>query len=89
MKNDLRSLYNLYGFKSTSKELSQSYNIVTILDNNEIFISDGNNITLYNPQGFAKFTYSFDEKVYGLFPGASSRKYYILEETKTEEIGLK
>ncbi|SDB52939.1 hypothetical protein SAMN02910298_02711 [Pseudobutyrivibrio sp. YE44] len=83
------NVYNLYGLRTASKELSQSYNTVSILDNNEIFISDGNNITLYNHQGFAKFSYSFDEKVYGIIPGATSRRYYVLEETKTEEISLK
>ena len=60
-----------------------------IMDNNEIVVSNGNDITIYNLQGFAKFSYTFDEKIYGIIPGATSRRYYVIEETKTEEIGLK
>ncbi|QFJ54218.1 DUF5711 family protein [Pseudobutyrivibrio xylanivorans] len=83
------NIYNLYGLKTTSKELSESYNDISIMDNNEIVVSNGNDITIYNLQGFAKFSYTFDEKIYGIIPGATSRRYYVIEETKTEEIGLK
>ncbi len=81
--------YNLFGLRTTSKEIEDSYTYVSILDNNEVLLSDGNTITLYNLQGFAKFTYTFDETVYGVIPGPTSKRYYVIEETKTEEIELK
>ena len=34
------------------------------MDNNEIFIRNENEITIYNLQGIAKFNYKFDEVVY-------------------------
>ncbi len=83
------NVYNLYGLKTTTKEINESYSTISLLENNEIVVSDGNNITLYNLQGFEKFKYSFDEKVYIIVPGATSRKYYLVEENKTSEIGLK
>ena len=83
------NVYNLYGLKTTTKEINVSYSTISLLENNEIVVSDGNNITLYNLQGFEKFKYSFDEKVYIIVPGATSRKYYLVEENKTSEIGLK
>ncbi|SDH67162.1 hypothetical protein SAMN05421493_1032 [Pseudobutyrivibrio sp. 49] len=83
------NVYNLYGLKTTTKEINESYTEVSLMDNNEILISDGNNIAIYNLQGFEKFKYSFDEKVYSVIPGATSRRYYLIEESKTAEIGLK
>ena len=83
------NVYNLYGLKTTTKEINESYTEVSLMDNDEILISDGNNIAIYNLQGFEKFKYSFDEKVYSVIPGATSRRYYLIEESKTAEIGLK
>lgn len=83
------NVYNLYGLKTISKDITESYSEVSILDNNEILVTDGNNVTLYNLQGFARFSYSFDEKIYSIIPGATSRRYYLIEETKTEEISIK
>ena len=83
------NVYNLYGLKTTTKEITESYTEVSLLDNNEVLISDGNNITLCNLQGFEKFKYSFDEKIYSVIPGVTSRRYYLIEESKTAEIGLK
>lgn len=83
------NVYNLYGFKSITKDITESYSEVSLLDNDEILFSNGNEITLYNLQGFARFNYTFDENVYSIIPGLTSRKYYLIEETKTEEISLK
>ena len=83
------NVYNLYGLKTTTKEINESYTEVSLMDNDEILISDGNNITIYNLQGFEKFKYSFDEKIYSVIPGATSRRYYLIGENKTAEIGLK
>ncbi|MBR5637160.1 MAG: hypothetical protein IKW81_09555 [Pseudobutyrivibrio sp.] len=83
------NVYNLYGLKTSSKELTESYSDVVLLDNNEILFSDGNSISLYNLQGFEKFTNTFEEKIYAVIPGATSRRYYLIEESKTAEIGLK
>lgn len=86
--NELK-VYNLYGFKSISKEITDSYSTVVLLDNDEILLTDENSIVLYNLQGFAKFKYSFDEKIFTVIPGMTSRRYYLIEETNTEEISLK
>ena len=83
------NVYNLYGLKTTTKEITESFTEISLMDNNEVLISDGNNITIYNLQGFEKFKYTFDEKVYSVIPGATSRRYYLIEESRTEEIGLK
>ena len=83
------NVYNLYGLKTMSKDITESYTDVELLDSDEVLISDGNNITLYNLQGFPKFTYNFGETIYSVIPGETSKRYYLIEETKTEEIGLK
>lgn len=83
------NVYNLYGFRWISKEITQSYDKVEILDNDDIFIRNDDDVVIYNLQGIAKFKYSFDETVYAAIPGTSSRRYYLIEETKTEQIYIK
>ncbi|SCZ80563.1 DUF5711 family protein [Pseudobutyrivibrio xylanivorans] len=83
------NVYNLYGLKTTTKEITESFTDISLMENNEVLLSDGNNISIYNLQGFEKFKYTFDEKVYSVIPGATSRRYYLIEESRTEEIGLK
>lgn len=83
------NIYNLYGLKNTSKAIDISYTDVSILDNNEVCFSDGNEIVLYNLQGFKRFDYTFDDSVYSVIPGATSKRYYMIESGKTEEIILK
>ena len=83
------NVYNLYGFKWMSKEIDGSYDNVQIMDNNEIFLRNENEVTIYNLQGIAKFKYKFDEVVYNIIPGSSSRRYYLIEENKTELISIK
>ena len=83
------NVYNLYGFRWMSKEIDGSYESVQIMDNNEIFIRNENEITRYNLQGIAKFNYKFDEVVYNIIPGSTSKRYYLIEENKTEQICIK
>lgn len=83
------NVYNLYGFKWMSKEIDGSYDSVQMLDNSEIVLRNENEITIYNLQGIKKFNYKFDEVVYNIIPGSTSRRYYLIEETKTEEIYIK
>ena len=83
------SVYNLYGFKSISKEITDNFSDVSLMDNDEILLLGDNNIAIYNLQGFEKFHTNIDEKIFGVVPGVASRRYYLIEETKTEEIGLK
>ena len=83
------NVYNLYGFKCVSKTIENSYDNVSIMDNNEICIKNGNEVSIYNLQGFEKFNYSFDDTVYDVLPGNTSRRYYVIQRNKTEEIYLK
>lgn len=86
--NELK-VYNLYGFKNITKDITDSYSEVSLMDNDEILLMNDTDIAIYNLQGFEKFKSSFGEKIYSVVPGMTSRRYYLIEETKTEEIGLK
>jgi len=83
------NVYNLFGFRWMSKEITESYDNIQILDNNEIYITNGEDLTIYNLQGIVKFTHKFEEGVYNVIPGTTSRRYYIIEGNKTEEIYIK
>ncbi len=83
------NVYNLYGFKSVSKELDKNYEYVSLLDNNIVMLKNENEIALYNLQGFEKFKYKFDDTVYDVIPTTAEKRYYIIQKNKTEEIYLK
>ena len=83
------NVYNLYGFQCVSKAIDNSYESVTLLDNNKICIKNENEIALYNLQGFERFNYTFEESVYEVIPGTTSRRYYVIQKNKTEEIYIK
>ncbi|MCR5416098.1 MAG: DUF5711 family protein [Pseudobutyrivibrio sp.] len=83
------NVYNLFGFKWMSKEITDSYEQISILDNNEILLNDNGKIAIYNMQGFKKFEYDFGERIYTVLPGNTHKKYYLIEENKTEEIYIK
>lgn len=85
---NMLTVYNYKGFKCMSTELDESYSTIQFLDSNEVLVNDTGDISIYNLQGFKRFTYSFDENVYYVIPGTTSRRYYIIEETKTEEIHI-
>ncbi len=83
------NVYNLYGFRCMSKVFDDSYDDISVLSSKEILVNEDGNISIYNLQGFKKFSYDFDESVYAVIPGNTSRRYYIIEESQTEEIYIK
>lgn len=83
------NVYNLYGFRCLSKEILESYETISMMENNEILLNSDGSISIYNLQGFNKFSSDFDENIYSVIPGNTSRRYYLIEETKTEEIHIK
>jgi hypothetical protein len=72
-----------------SKEINNSYEDVSLLDNDIILLKNENDIALYNLQGIEKFSYTFDESVYDVIPTTAAKRYYIIQRDKTEEIYLK
>lgn len=83
------NVYNLYGFKNVSKEVDNSYEEVSILENDYILLKNENEIALYNLQGIEKFNYKFDEVVYDVISTTAAKRYYVIQKDKTEEIYLK
>ncbi|MCR5580777.1 MAG: DUF5711 family protein [Pseudobutyrivibrio sp.] len=82
------NVYNLYGFRWMSKQID-SYDTIDILDNSEIYLKNGNEVSIYNLQGFRRFNYAFDEGVYNIIPGSTAKRYYVIGDSKTQEIYIK
>ncbi len=83
------NVYNLYGFRWISKEIDSNYDDVDILSNNDIYLKDGNEVFIYNLQGFLKFNYTFEETIYDVIPATTSRRFYLITDSSTEEIYIK
>ncbi|WP_028243109.1 DUF5711 family protein [Pseudobutyrivibrio ruminis] len=83
------NVYNLYGFKCVSREIDNSYEDVSLLENDMVLLRNENDVALFNLQGIEKFSYTFDETVYDVIPTTAAKRYYIIQKDKTEEIYLK
>ena len=80
------TMYNLYGIKCFSTEITDSYTDIQIMNNKEVLMIDENKVDIYNSFGTHRFSYSFG---YTVVPDKMVRRYKVIEETKTEEIQLK
>lgn len=82
-------VYNYYGFKNMSVDLTESYDKVYLMDNNEVVVSDSHIVSIYNQFGVNRFKQRFDPIIYKVMPGTMSSRYYLIEERFTEEISIK
>lgn len=86
---DRMDVYNPNGYRNMSVDLDDSYDDVYIMSNNEIVLQDSHNISVYNIYGVNRFKKRFDANIYKVMPGSMSSRYYLVEETYTEEISIK
>lgn len=80
--------YNMSGRVKFEKEIKLSYNDVKILDNNEIMLTNGQDVELYTSYGVKKFEYTFDDNLYNIIP-ITGENYIFVRNGKTESVKLK
>lgn len=83
------TVYNLLGFKLMDKCVNDDYDDVILMENDEICLIKENELSIYNLVGFNRFHSTFGERVYAVFPGVTSKRYYILNPNTTDEIVIK
>lgn len=82
------TVYSLGGRERFSKDIEISYKDISLLSNNEIFVSDGSQVNLYSRFGVKKFTYRFDGTIYEVIPQSGSRNYVFVESGGIERAKL-
>lgn len=83
------TLYTTGCTKRFSKEIDASYSKCEILDNNEIFLTDGKTATIYNSFGEKKFQKEFEGDVSSIIPAGGQKGYYLLAGGEFQRISLK
>ena len=83
------TVYSMNGFKKFAKDLDIAYHEIELMANNEIVVTNGEDVNIYTMQGIKKFAYTFETSIYKIIPGSSSTRYIFLETGKTELVKLK
>ncbi|SEJ18709.1 hypothetical protein SAMN02910453_2308 [Lachnospiraceae bacterium A10] len=80
--------YNMSGHKKFDREIDLSYTDVEMLENNEILLTNGQDVELYTSYGIKKFEYSFDDYLYSMIP-IGGNNYIFVMNGQTESVKLK
>ena len=76
------------GHKKYDRTIDISYTDCKMLSNNEIWITDGENVALYTSYGIKKFEYTFDTNIYDMIP-ITGNNYLLVLNGETESVKLK
>ncbi len=88
MDNQLH-LYTMAGQEQFETSVHGSYTSCKINDNNEVVLSDRQNINLYTKYGIHKFSYKSEEMIYEILPWDGTTNYYLIKKKATEKIRLR
>lgn len=83
------TVYNMYGMRCFTRRIDEAYTEISILKDNEIMLSNGQEVNLYNLQGVHRFSYVFDNTVYKMIPDLLGMYYTVIKDNYTEVIRLK
>lgn len=83
------TVYSMNGFKKFEKNLEIDYNQMELMENNEIFVTNGKDVNIYTMQGIKKFAYTFETGIYKIIPEKSFGRYIFLESDKTEIVKVR
>lgn len=81
--------YSVNGVKRFSKEIDVSYNKCELMDNNEVFMSDGKTASIYTTLGVRKFYHEFESDVSDIIPTDNLWNYYLLQAGELSRIKIK
>lgn len=73
------TMYTMSTSKKYSKKIDDTYNRLKLLENDEVFITDGTHTTIITPLGIEKFSNDFGGDVSDMLAGSGARNYYLLQ----------
>ncbi len=82
------TIYNLNGRPRYTKDLDIAYKKVELMSNDEVFITDGSRVNLFNSRGLLRFDTTLDTYIYKAFPLSTRREYAIIVTGAIERIKL-
>ena len=88
LKNTIE-LYSVNGMRCFKKPVDMTYDSLYIMDDNEVVLSDGRTVTMYNRFGVKHFSYTFKNTVYKIIPRGKANEYMIITQDSAEGIRLR
>ena len=82
-------VYDMSGRLKLEQEFDMSYQTIEFLDNHEICIRDEFRCVIYTLRGIRKFAYEFENTLYRIISGSTSRRYTFILDGVMEQVKLK
>ncbi|MDD6194171.1 MAG: DUF5711 family protein [Lachnospiraceae bacterium] len=83
------NVYSGNGFPRCERKVSGTYSKAEMLSNNEVYLSDGETVSIYTLYGIKKFAYTFDTGIYKIIPGDSAKRYYLVLDNRIADVRIK
>jgi hypothetical protein len=85
---DTVKLYSYRGFKRYSKKLDFDYRDIKVLDDNEVYVTDGHKMMLINLFGINRFYINNDEEIFDVVNKKAGREFYLVKSDAIEQVKL-
>lgn len=85
---DIVKTYSISGFKRYEREIDFFYRKMKLLDDSELFFTDGHTLKIYNIFGINKFTTKFKNEFYDVINKKAGREYYFVRENEIQKVRL-
>ncbi len=82
-------IYTTRGYHRYSQVLDSSDEIVQLMDNDELLVTDQKNVKIYNIYGVNRFEYTFDNTIYALLPQIKAREYVVVYQDSIDKFMLR
>lgn len=86
---NILSVYTMNGKQRFETPIDDNYTVCEMNDNNEVFLSDRENVNIYTKYGIHKFSYVSEETIYAMLPWDGATNYYLIRKKVTDKIKLR
>ncbi len=83
------AIYTKNGICICKREVSSTYTKAELLDNNQIYLTNGEDVAIYTRLGVNRFAYTFESGIYGIIPTDGWHRYYVILNDRISYIGLR
>ena len=86
--SDTVKLYSYRGFKRYSKKLDFEYRDIKLLDDNEVYVTDGHKIMFISLFGMNRFYMNDEDEIFDVINKKSGREFYFIKSDSVNHVKL-
>ncbi|MBQ7677962.1 MAG: hypothetical protein IJT32_06985 [Lachnospiraceae bacterium] len=86
---NILSVYTMNGKLRYETPIGDNYTVCMLNENNEVVLTDRENINIYTKYGIHKYSHVSEETVYAILPWDGATNYYLIRKKVTEKIKLR